>query len=290
MPLLAILVTSCSKISPNGELITQTRTFSGSVDELHIESGFVVDCDNTLAAGTVEITTNSNIMQYVITDVKGNTLVLGLKSTFSFAYNKITLKARISPDIFNHFDLSGGSQLYLSDAEREELELDASGGSKLYLNNITTKKLEIDASGGSDIKIDGLETEEFTADASVGSKLYLNNFTTKELEIDTSGGSKIKIDGLETEEFTTNASGGSEIEANGKCHDLEATLTGGSKMLGQKLTTENVEAMMSGGSKMYINVTNSIIYDGSGGSQLYYTGEPAKVRVQTSGGSELIKE
>ena len=250
MPLLAILVASCSKISPDGELITQTRTFSGSVDELHIESGFVVECDNTLEAGSVEITTNSNIMQYVITEVKGNTLVLGLKSAFSFAYNKITLKARISPDIFNHFDLSGGSELYLSNAERKELELDTSGGSKLYLNNITTK----------------------------------------ELEIDTSGGSKIKIDGLETEEFTTNASGGSEIEANGKCHDLEATLTGGSKMLGQKLTTENVEAMMSGGSKMYIDVTNSIIYDGSGGSQLYYTGEPAKVHVQTSGGSELIKE
>ena len=250
MPLLAILVTSCSKISPSGELITLTRTFSGSVDELLVSSGFVVECDNTLEAGSVEITTNSNIMQYVITEVKGNTLALGLKSTFSFAYNKITLKARISPDIFNHFDLSGSSQLYLSDAERMELELDASGGSKLYLNNITTK----------------------------------------ELEIDTSGSSKIKIDGLETEEFTTNASGGSEIEANGKCHDLEATLTGGSKMLGQQLTTENVEAMMSGGSKMYIDVTNSIIYDGSGGSQLYYTGEPAKVHCQTSGSSELIKE
>ena len=248
MPLLAILVTSCSKISPNGELITQTRTFIGSVDELLVSSGFVVECDNTLEAGSVEITTNSNIMQYVVTDVKDNSLVLGLKS--AFAYNKITLKARISPDIFNHFDLSGGSQLYLSDAEREELELDASGGSKLYLNNITTKELDIEASGGS----------------------------------------KIRIDGLETEEFTTNTSGGSEIEAKGKCYDLEATLTGGSKMLGQKLTTENVEAMMSGGSKMYIDVTNSIIYDGSGGSQLYYTGEPAKVRVQTSGGSELIKE
>ena len=288
MPLLAILVTSCSKISPSGELITQTRTFSGSVDKLQIASGFVVDCDNTLAAGTVEITTNSNIMQYVITEVKGDALCISIKG--SFPYNKITLKARISPDLFNHFDLSGGSELYLSNAERKELELDASGGSKLYLNNITTKELEIDASGGSDIKIDGLETEKFTADASGGSKLYLNNITTKELEIDTSGGSKIKIDGLETEEFTTNASGGSEIEANGKCHDLEATLTGSSKVLGQKLTTENVEAMMSGGSKMYINVTNSIIYDGSGGSQLYYTGEPAKVHVQTSGDSELIKE
>ena len=248
MPLLAILVTSCSKISPDGELITQTRTFSGSVDKLQIESGFVVECDNTLEAGSVEITTNSNIMQYVVTDVKGEALVLGLKGILS--YNKITLKARISPDIFNHFDLSGGSELYLSNAERKELELDASGGSKLNLFNITAKELEIDASGGSEIRIDGLETDE----------------------------------------FTTNASGGAEIEANGKCHDLEAMLTGGSKMLGQKLTTENVEAMMSGGSKMYINVTNSIIYDGSGGSQLYYTGEPAKVHVQTSGGSELIKE
>ena len=249
MPLLAILIASCGKILPDGELITQTRTFGGSVDKLHIASGFEVECDNTLAAGTVEITTNSNIMQYVITDVKGDALVIGLKSPFAYSYNKITLKARISPDIFNHFDLSGGSHLYLSNVEREELELDASGGSKLYLNNIKAK----------------------------------------ELEIDTSGGSKIKIDGLETEEFTTNASGGSEIEANGKCHDLEATLTGGSKMLGQKLTTENVEAMMSGGSKMYIDVTNSIIYDGSGGSQLYYTGEPAKVHIQTSGGSEVIK-
>ena len=240
MPLLAILVVSCSKISPDGELITQTRTFIGSVDELLVSSGFVVECDNTLEAGSVEITTNSNIMQYVVTEVKGDALCISMKGFFP--YNKITLKARISPDIFNHFDLSGGSELYLSDA--------ASGGSKLYLNNITTKELEIDASGGSDIKIDGLETEE----------------------------------------FTTKASGGSEIEAKGKCHDLEATLTGGSKMLGQKLTTENVEAMMSGGSKMYIDVTNSIIYDGSGGSQLYYTGEPAKVHVQTSGGSKLIKE
>ena len=248
MPLLAILVASCSKISPDGELITQTRTFIGSVDELLVSSGFVVECDNTLEAGSVEITTNSNIMQYVVTEVKGDALCISMKGFFP--YNKITLKARISPDIFNHFDLSGGSELYLSDAERKELELDASGGSKLYLNNITTKELEIDASGGSDIKIDGLETEE----------------------------------------FTTKASGGSEIEAKGKCHDLEATLTGGSKMLGQKLTTENVEAMMSGGSKMYIDVTNSIIYDGSGGSQLYYTGEPAKVHVQTSGGSKLIKE
>ena len=127
--------------------------------------------------------------------------------------------------------------------------------------------VSLDASGGSDVKAEG-------------------TFSSDNLSIDASGGSDVTID-VTAGVLDVDVSGGSDMRISGSARSARVESSGGSDLNASALTVDEADVESSGGSDLRIAVRQKIVADASGGSDITYTGQPASVSVNTSGGAEI---
>jgi hypothetical protein len=139
-----------------------------------------------------------------------------------------------------------------------------------YSVDVTLPELTaISASGGSDVRIEG----EVTGDT---------------LRIAASGGSEIAaaIDVAELEAMT---SGGADVELSGSATSVTIQASGGSEVDARELSTRRADIQSSGGADIAVGVSEQLVAQASGGSDIVYTGEPAMVSVNASGGADITQ-
>lgn len=103
----------------------------------------------------VSITGDSNIIEQVVTEVSGNTLMLHINKSFS---TRLPIEINIaSPDI-EAIQLSGSSDVTLSNIDTPQLELDLKGSIDLEGNG-KVDVLDIRMKGASDMNIKSLIAE-----------------------------------------------------------------------------------------------------------------------------------
>ena len=107
-------------------------------------------------------------------------------------------------------------------------------------------------------------------------------------EVQFSGG----VDGTATgfvlsHDFTVELSGGSILRMYGEAVNLAASGSGGSRLEFSEFVVTNADIDLSGGSQGTINLSGVLNADVSGGSRLFYIGNPTLGDVSTSGGSNI---
>lgn len=145
--ILVVFVSGCSRIpvldnrvEGSGNIISEDRPVSG-FDRISL-SGFG---DVTVEQGTSEsltVHTDDNIMPYIETEVKGNTLVLGFTNAGE--------RRSFDPTDGIKFDL------VVKDLSR----IDISGAGKVNIDRLETSRLQIDLSGAGSLEIDSLLADE----------------------------------------------------------------------------------------------------------------------------------
>ncbi len=130
-------------------------------------------------------------------------------------------------------------------------------------------------------------------------------------ELEASGGSHIGLGtAIQAETALVTLSGGSSLEGAFDCGTLTAWLSGGSHaslsgtadtfslsdcsggsvVRAFPLACRAFNGTLSGGSHVEISVSESLHADNSGGSALYYKGDPQQLVVNNSGGSTVTKQ
>jgi len=110
-------------------------------------------------------------------------------------------------------------------------------------------------------------------------------------QLDMSGGSTGTVAGFSsTHDFTVAASGGSSATVTGSANNLSVEESGGSHLdlSGFHVTSAHVD--LSGGSWTTLDIDGGLDANLSGGSQLYYVGNPTMGAINTSGGSIISKK
>lgn len=225
----AVLAVSCTeRLTPSGDIIKQSRTFNTAVNVLNVADGVEVYCDDDLPNGTIDIITNSDIQPRVEVLAENGALTIQFKR--SNAYRRLTIKARLSADLFDTFDASGGSKIICDqDLIRENLTINASGGSNVdFDDDVVSSNLKILASGGSYVEIEG-SCKKLDTELSGGSKLVADDLLAVSVFGDLSGGSKMYISVVSS--LVVNATGGSKVYYSGIPSELVSNLSGGSKVV-----------------------------------------------------------
>lgn len=203
-------------IVPEGEIITQTRTFDiASIEAtlregntygyLTVENGMEVLFDEELPDGTIEVTTHENIQPYV--DVVVSTLYpyVRIRLNNDYEYDHASVKLRMSPNLFFAFD---GSHFIFKDevakrkmafllSKNSYVELSGSceifsvilnGGTMNVTNmNVATAHMSL----MNDAKISTINiSESLTGYLTSGSKLYYKG-TPAEMDIQVSDGAEL---------------------------------------------------------------------------------------------------
>ena len=109
-------------------------------------------------------------------------------------------------------------------------------------------------------------------------------------QLDLSGGSSGTMNGfMMSHDFTVSASGGSRVTVGGGARNLALEASGGSHIDLTNFNLTNANVDLSGGSQATINLSGRLDANLSGGSQLYYLGNPTMGNVSVSGGSLISK-
>ncbi len=124
--------------------------------------------------------------------------------------------------------------------------------------------------------------------ASGGSKINMSSqLVLPKAAFTVSGGSSASV-ACECNDVTIDCSGGSSITCSGRCDHIIIDCSGGSRIYGYDFPTKTAEVNVSGGSHIEINVTESLTGENSGGSRIYYKGDPHFLIINNNGGSATI--
>ncbi|HEV7346802.1 head GIN domain-containing protein [Telluribacter sp.] len=195
---------------------------------------------------------------------------------------------------FSQVRVERGIDLYISQGEEERLTLEADEN---LLEHITTKVQ------GSTLLIthdkNFMRTKSLRAyltvrainrlDASGGSDVYSQSVLRAEkLSCNASGGSDLKLQ-LDVKDLRVTTSGGSDADLSGLVASLKATATGGSDIKAKDLRGDHIVVVVSGGSDAHVYADMELNASASGGSSIYYYGNPRKLTTSASGGGDIVK-
>jgi hypothetical protein len=197
---------------------------------------------------------------------------------------------------FTGIDARNGFQLEIDRGETFSVEI--------TVNTNIQKYLEVDVSGSKlTIKLEsGRIYNKLTLEAKItmpslvllnlsgGSRATLDGFSSSgNFTANITGGSRVSGN-LVAADINANLSGGSQLNLSGSASILLATITGGSQLNLEGFPIGNVGINLDGGSRATINISGILDANLSGGSQLYYIGNPTLGEINMSGGSSINKK
>ena len=128
-----------------------------------------------------------------------------------------------------------------------------------------------------------------------GSHVNLAGFSSNhDLSVKLSGGSHVS-DFITPSDITAgnvdfNLSGGSHVRLTGSADDLDIDCLGGSHIDLEGLSANNADINLNGGSHATINISGTLNIDISGGSKVYYLGNPKMGDIEVDWDSDLIQK
>ncbi len=181
--------TAChtSGISGNGDINTEERSIenftaieAGGVFRVYVEVG---------NSPSLKIEAEENLMEYIITRVKGSTLVLDQKRNLN---PKEQITIYVSTPTLNRIESSGASKIYAEKIDTDSFRLEASGAGKIKLVG-KTNSFKVDISGAADLDGFDFRCEDIDIALSGASKaeIYCDGI----LKADISGVGKVIYDG-----------------------------------------------------------------------------------------------
>lgn len=145
------------KIKGNGNVITETRTI-GNYEGIKCAGSM----DFILVAGEegkITLKGDSNLLEYIITEIKGDHLIIKTKKGINMSYKNNTIKITIPFDDINTVSLAGSGDLYSNDTiESDKLSVSLAGSGDIKLE-IKTNYVKGAIAGSGDLTLEGSTNE-----------------------------------------------------------------------------------------------------------------------------------
>jgi hypothetical protein len=173
-------------IRGNGHVTTQQREIK---DFSEIEADGMFDIDWRSGPPSLTVTTDENLVPYVLDSIKDNRL-------------RLRVRERILP--------TRGLKVVVSSSRREGSRL--TGASELVAHNLTGSSYAVETTGAADIKIDGA-VDRLLADMTGASDLQAKGLQTRTAEISTTGAASAEV--AVSESLKVNITGAGEVVYHG---------------------------------------------------------------------------
>jgi hypothetical protein len=106
-------------------------------------------------------------------------------------------------------------------------------------------------------------------------------------EVKLTGGNRFRARALSGSKLKLKSTGASEISVEGSVAELEATLTGASKLDAKSLQTRTATLSLIGASEADVTVTDTLKVSVTGAGSLTYSGNPKSVEQEVTGAGSI---
>lgn len=167
-------------VSGSGNLVAGQFNYS-DFNNIEVSNVFEVDISQS-DSYSIDITSDDNIMEYIIIDRSGDILRIGLK--LGYSYRSITAVAKINMPDISRFVLSRASSGIINDfAAAGNINIDVSGASSLTLSDLACADVDIEVSGASNMSLESFITTDAGVNISGASTAVVNTEGTPDAEI-----------------------------------------------------------------------------------------------------------
>ena len=209
------------KVRGNGDVSTQDRDVK-NFDGVEACCGFSVEATRG-SDYSVEVEAESNLQEYIVTEVRGGRLSIGFKDRVNVKSSK-NIVVRITVPTLNYVAMSsGGDFRSLTAFSGEELELNASSGADIKIE-FTGDRVSASASSGADVRVSGKGTS-IRADASSAGNVKAGDFIAAKARANASSGGDVKVHA--TEDLKADASSGGGVRYNGSPNTVDVDRSSG---------------------------------------------------------------
>jgi Protein of unknown function (DUF2807). len=179
----------------------------------------------------IEVEADNDIIQKVVTKVKGNTLVVEMEKTKLSLKNR-RIKVYVTAPEIDEVNLSSGAEFHCTELKcKSSFGMSISSGAEGEIGRlIAADKVQISTSSGSDCEIKDLKTIKCSLSAS--------------------SGSDIDVSAIITEEISMSASSGSDISVKGQAQKVKASASSGANINIEKLSYNTIDSSKSSGGKV----------------------------------------
>jgi len=229
------------KIKGNGEVTTEDRSVK-NFENISVSGGLEVIYTQGPKSVTVEA--DSNLLQYILTEVSSNQLVVKRKNNVSFRNYSSAIIYVSSPDIYALKASSGSSLTANGQISTSKMKLNSSSGAGLTAD-ITSKTIDISCSSGANVVVN-VKAETLEASSSSGSSISIEG-TSNNADLSASSAGTIKGKSLSVIDCDASASSGGGISIT-VSEGLDASASSGAsiKYFGTPNTVDR--SVSSGGS------------------------------------------
>lgn len=207
--IVALLFTSCHNgIEGNGDVKTENRNIAEKFTKIEASSGIEVlveQSDNV----SVEVEADSNLLQYITTNVENGVLKISVTESISSSDVEIV---RVKLPIIEGLSTTSGSDLKTSNTLKgTSIKLSSSSGSEIDAS-VEYENVALETTSGSTAKVAG-KALKFSAKSSSGSELDAIGLEANDVIAESTSGSSCDV----TAQVSLNgtASSGSSIEYSG---------------------------------------------------------------------------
>lgn len=217
------------------------------------------------------------------------TVLSGKKESPAFHYKqtngKASLKITLDENLFDELDItSSNGKLKIRAKEKTQIS-----PTRLMLNGTSQKLSKVAVSGSIDFVLQSaLNTDKLEVAASGASDMIMKQPVRAASCLGAfSGSSDWVADNLTCDYLEVAISGSSDAVLKGQAGKAQFSASGSSDVKAYDLVVKDLECGASGSSDMQVHATATIQASASGGSDIYYKGNPAKEHISASGGSSV---
>lgn len=218
---LALVFTSCKKgVKPSDDITIETRQLSGYT-KLDVSDAMEVEVTFGQSEEVV-VEANSNLHQYILTDVVNGVLKIRLKNNVRIKSGS-EIKVYVSATTLSQVRIDGASRIeFMNDVTTTNFELDVDGASR-FQGGIYTADIEVKSEGASKVEMWGSsDTAKIKASgaSNIGDFAFLIN---SYLDIDLSGASKAELTVDGTMDIEVSGASRFNYKGNGVINELDVS-------------------------------------------------------------------
>lgn len=209
---LSIGLTSCNQnfnfgngIDGSGNVITEKRNISQKFTKISSSSGVNVIVEQG-SPTEVEVETDDNLIEHVITEVENGTLKVKIEGNINLM---TTINVRVKTQTISSLESSSGSSITSkNNLNGTSIALKSSSGSEIDVE-LEYENVSCESSSGSDLKVSG-KTLRLETKSSSGSEINASNLAANEVYAQSTSGSSSTVKPIV--KLDAKASSGSSID------------------------------------------------------------------------------
>lgn len=206
--IVALLFASCNHgIEGNGDIKKEKRNVTEKFTKIEVTRGLevLVEQSNDIS---VEVESDSNLLQYIKTEVRNGILFITATESFSSHENIVIVKL----PVIEALTANGGSELKTSNTLKGTIiKLESTSGSEIEAT-LEYEDIALETTSGSESKLAG-KALKFAASSTSGSELNAKGLIANDVTAEATSGSSCDVTAQVS--LKANASSGSSIEYSG---------------------------------------------------------------------------